>query len=131
MKLLLVILITLLSGCHHTQGGWYDLDFPESVNIGMDKTEIQSILGTPSIRSINDNDQWYYIKYDIVQGTSDYIKTGKVCVLNFDDDNKLSKIACGDTDNKQEITFYRGTTPVRGDSKALLQQLFGNLGRWK
>jgi outer membrane protein assembly factor BamE (lipoprotein component of BamABCDE complex) len=95
------------------------------------RQDVQALFGSPSARSTFDDREWYYISVVTRQrpgrrlGQSDQ----RVVAISFDAAGKVSGVRELGPGDHREITFVRRETPVPGNDRTLLQELFGNIGR--
>lgn len=96
------------------------------------RQDVQALLGSPSARSTFDDREWYYISSVTRQrpGRQLALSGQRVVAIRFDGSGKVSEIReLGPADQRQ-VTFVRRETPVPGNERTLLQELFGNIGRF-
>jgi outer membrane protein assembly factor BamE (lipoprotein component of BamABCDE complex) len=95
--------------------------------------DIASLLGTPSTVSTFEDSKWYYIG----QKTTEFaffepeVLERKVVVVSFDDAGTVADTTVYTLEDGQEIEPVGRVTPTEGKDLTILQQLIGNLGRFR
>ncbi len=106
----------------------------QEIEIGVTtEDQVWTLLGTPTSRSTIDERRWYYVTriterlafYD-----PDFID-GAVIVVEFDESGTVSNLGLRRLDEGTEIVFVDRQTPTQGRDLGILEQLFGNLGRFE
>lgn len=96
------------------------------------RIDVAEILGSPSTISTFDNDTWYYI----TQKTQNFaffkpeIVDQEVLVVRFDDQDMVSEVNRYTIEDGLIVDPVSRKTPTVGNELTLLQQLFGNIGRF-
>ena len=97
-----------------------------------DKFAVEQILGSPSAVGTFDADQWYYI----TQQTQSFaffkpiIIDQTVLVIAFDDTGKVTELHTYTLEDGRIVDPVTRKTPTVGKELTILQQLFGNVGRF-
>lgn len=104
----------------------------ERVQVGMAKTEVEALLGSPSTTATVNyaGDSYYYIS-SVVQerGFLDPVETDrKIFAVRFDQTDRVQSFANYGLEDGQIIDFNSRKTPTRGREYTFLQQMFGNIG---
>lgn len=115
-----------------TRGNLVDMDEAAMLSIGKSsKEDVRSILGSPtSTAAMNDN-RWYYIG----QNTSRFgfqaekVTERRIVALTFDEQGILSEVTPLENSGR-EVAMNKDITPTTGHNLTVLQQAFGNLGRF-
>lgn len=96
------------------------------------RQDVQALLGSPSARSTFDDNEWYYISSVTRQRPGRMLAQSdqRVVAITFDASGKVSGIRELGAEDQQQVTFVRRETPVPGNERSLLQELFGNIGRF-
>ncbi|MBC8268239.1 MAG: outer membrane protein assembly factor BamE [Rhodospirillaceae bacterium] len=96
------------------------------------RAEIEEILGTPSSVAVFDQETWLYVsqRTETVAFFEPEVKERKVIILKFDKDGIVSTIETLSAENGKNIQPVDRTTPTAGNEFTLIDQLFGNLGRF-
>jgi outer membrane protein assembly factor BamE (lipoprotein component of BamABCDE complex) len=96
------------------------------------KEQVAQLLGTPSTIATFDDKTWYYISKRtettafFPADTTDQ----QVLVVKFDDIDMVEKIHILGMNDAYEIEPVGRITPTYGQRLTILQQLFGNIGRF-
>lgn len=131
--------LLVLAGCTQEitrQGYVPDNQTVSDVEIGTDnEASVQSMLGSPSHKaafSLDDTAAWYYISTTLrKRAFLDPIPEERtILAVYFDDTNTVSDIRRYGLEDGQVIDFESRTTPTKGKELSILDQLFGNIGRF-
>jgi outer membrane protein assembly factor BamE (lipoprotein component of BamABCDE complex) len=97
-----------------------------------DKGSVLNVLGSPSNVSTFGTDAWYYIsrKTESLAFFEKKVLDQRVVAIKFDDSGVVSEVQRYDSDDARAVAINERITPTRGKQLSLLQQLFGNLGRF-
>lgn len=129
-------MLSLVAGCdarQHTRGS-----LPTEQQVGLitagvhGREDVRSILGAPSIVSTFDENIWYYVG----RRTTQYaffernILEQQVLIVRFDPDGPVKNISRLDKADGREVELVERETPSAGRELGLLEQLFGNIGRF-
>lgn len=96
------------------------------------RQDVADLLGSPSTVSTFQDRKWYYIG----QKTQEFaflkpeVLDRKVLVVTFDEAGYVDQTTSYSLADAQEIQPVERITPTEGKDLTLLQQLFGNLGRF-
>ena len=107
---------------------------PKDVKVGTDtKSTVRASLGSPSATSTFDPNVWFYI--DQTKETVAFRKAvtthRDVTAIVFDKDSEVVKTVDTMTLKDGKVIAFNGReTPTRGRELTILQQLFGNLGKF-
>lgn len=94
--------------------------------------DVRAILGSPSTVSTFDDNTWYYIG----RRTRQYaffkrkILEQQVVIIQFDRSGQVQQLARLDQTNGRKIDLVERETPSAGRKLGILEQLFGNVGRF-
>jgi len=96
------------------------------------REDVRSVLGSPSVISTFDKDTWYYIGRQTEQYAFFKRKTveQQVLIVRYGPDGRVDKISRLDESDGREIDLVKRETPSAGRKLGLLEQLFGNIGRF-
>ncbi len=135
--LLATILPLALSACERAiqvRGNLPDDDEVAKISPGIHtRGDIASLLGTPSTVSTFEDSKWYYIG----QKTTEFaffepeVLERKVVEVSFDDAGTVAETKVYTLEDGQEIDPVARVTPTEGKDLTVLQQLLGNLGRFR
>lgn len=105
----------------------------ESLQVGKtSQQEAADILGSPSTIGTFETTTWYYISRRTEQWAflPKEVAVQKVVVLYFNDEGVLSHVEQYNEDDIRQIAIEERETPTAGHSLTVMEQLFGNLGRF-
>lgn len=115
------------------RGNLLDPDAVLAVQPGVQtKDQVAELLGTPSTRATFDDKTWYYVSKR-TQTTAFFepdITDQQVLVVKFNDSNVVEKVQIYGMADAYEVEPVARTTPTYGQKLTLIQQLFGNIGRF-
>ncbi|GAB4231011.1 MAG: outer membrane protein assembly factor BamE [Kiloniellaceae bacterium] len=96
------------------------------------RQDIIDLLGSPSTVSTFQDRKWYYIgqKTQEVAFMKPEVLDRKVLVITFDDAGLVEGTQNYSMADAQEVDPVERETPTEGRDLTLLQQLFGNIGRF-
>lgn len=128
-----------LAGCSFfqaqstTRGDPVDTDAIKQLTPGTTTAaDVTALLGSPTARETFDDNSWIYIS-QITRprvGRLPGVLQQRVVVLNFDNNGVLQHVKVYDKADSKNVTMAPGTTPTPGAQASVLQQLFGNIGRF-
>ena len=134
-----VALMLSLGGCSlfaantTVRGNPVDQDSLKQLIPGTSTTaDATSLLGSPTARETFDDNSWVYIS-QITQprvGRLPGVLTQRVVVLTFDPNGTLRQVKTYNKRDAKSVSMAPGSTPSPGSSASVLQQLFGNVGRF-
>ncbi|HYN00523.1 MAG TPA: outer membrane protein assembly factor BamE [Aestuariivirgaceae bacterium] len=105
------------------------------VQVGMPKTEIEALLGSPSTTAsiALQGDSYYYISSRVEQTAFlNPVETERqVFAVRFDSNDQVVSFANYGMEDGQIIDFNTRKTPTKGKELTIVQQLLGNVGRFK
>lgn len=129
-----VIILQSCSGKTLNTGNFPDPDLIANIEIGqVSKKGVYELLGSPSsIATFSDND-WYYISEKT--STKAFFKpeiiSRKVLIIQFDKRQIVKKIKHLSLKDGENIEMVDRVTPTSGKELTILQQIFGNVGRFE
>lgn len=134
-----LVLSLPLAGCGFfqaqstTRGNPVDGDALKQLVPGTTTTaDATALLGSPTTHETFNDNAWVYIS-QITRprvGRLPGVLEQRVVVLNFDQGGVLRKVNIYDKADAKNVTMAPGSTPTPGASASVLQQLFGNIGRF-
>jgi outer membrane protein assembly factor BamE (lipoprotein component of BamABCDE complex) len=95
------------------------------------RSDVLRNLGSPTTKSTFDPNVWYYIGQETEKrGILDpEVINERIIVVAFNEEGIVEIIR--DVDNQRmDVPFMRDKTPTHGNEVTLMQQFFGNLGRF-
>jgi len=125
-----------LSGCSaqiDQRGNVPDADAVLSIQPGVQtKDQVSQLLGTPSSVGTFDDKTWYYIskRTRTVAFFEPTVIDQQVLCIKFDEAGVVKKVDLYGMNEALAIDPVSRTTPTYGQKLTLLQQLFGNIGRF-
>lgn len=96
------------------------------------QADASALLGSPTAKATFDPNTWLYISQmtqPVIGGTLSVLSQN-VVELHFDDRGVLRAVQRLDKANGLPVTVVARTTPSPGTEASVLQQLFGNVGRF-
>jgi outer membrane protein assembly factor BamE (lipoprotein component of BamABCDE complex) len=105
------------------------------IQIGMSKTEIEALLGSPSTTATMENlgESYYYISSVVETHAflAPRVVDREILAVRFDQDQRVSGLAHYGLEDGKIIDFITRETPTRGKELSLLRQMFDNIGRFE
>ena len=131
-----VALGALLAACAPTldqRGNLPDPDLVEQIRTGTHtRDKVSEILGSPSSVATFGEETWYYIARQT--GTFAFyepeVLDQQVIAVAFDEAGMVKSVHTYGMEDAQEIAPIARFTPTGGRDLTLLEQIFGNLGRF-
>ncbi len=115
------------------RGNIPDVDMVSKINPGIHtRVDIASLLGSPSTVSTFQDSKWYYIGQKTTQFAffEPDVLERKVLVISFDDAGYVANTKTYGLEDGKIIDPVERITPTEGSELSVIQQLFGNLGRF-
>ncbi len=109
-----------------------DVDDVASITIGeSNKGDVRKALGSPTTTAPMNDDVWYYIGQTTERfgWRREVVKERKTLTMLFDEDGVLASLTAEDNQGR-EFTMNKDSTDTAGRELTILQQFFGNLGRF-
>ena len=116
-----------------TRGNLPDPDQIAQIKPGeSNRTDVSQILGSPSTIGNFDGETWYYIsnRTETIAFFDPKVEDRKIVIVRFDKGGQVSSLETRGLEAGKEIELVNRATPTAGNEFTLLQQLFGNLGRF-
>jgi outer membrane protein assembly factor BamE (lipoprotein component of BamABCDE complex) len=116
-----------------TRGNLPDPETVLEVQPGVhDRDQVATILGSPSTVATFEDDTWYYIsrRTEKIAFFDPEVVDQQVLVVKFGQDGLVADMAVYGVEDGQVIEPVERTTPTSGRELTILQQLFGNIGRF-
>lgn len=106
----------------------------QKIHTGLSKTEVLSILGSPSTSSAVEGagDTFYYIS-SVVKTTAilePKVVDREIFAISFDSEQNVQRLAHYGIEDGKIIDFISRKTPTRGSQMSILRGLFGRLGKF-
>ena len=136
IKPAVLLLCITLAACAPTlvmQGYVPDDETLAGVEQGVDtKDAVVTKLGSPSTIATFDDDTWIYVnkRSEVFAFFKPTVLSQKVLAINFDPEGRVKEIRRFTLEDGQLIDPITRKTPTQGRELGLLEQLFGNVGRF-
>lgn len=114
-----------------TRGNLLDDERLERVTVGQStKDDVVSALGSPSVVSTFDNDQWYYVgrSTERLAFFKPSVAEQRIYEVRFDKEGRLATLNQVDPEKSQDINPVARETPTGGRGLGFFEQIFGNFG---
>jgi outer membrane protein assembly factor BamE (lipoprotein component of BamABCDE complex) len=132
----ILILLSALSACApviNTRGQQPDPDVLAKIEAGTtSQRDVERALGTPSTKGVFRENVWYYMS-ERTERTAFFapeLLERKIIAVVFDKVGVVEDIVTYTENDKQEIALVARITPTAGNELSIIQQLFGNIGRF-
>ena len=96
------------------------------------RASVGELMGSPTAAAGFKDETWYYItqRAEQVAFLRPDVKARDVIAITFDADGIVADVRRYTLEDGREIAFNDRTTPTRGKELTVLEQFFGNLGRF-
>jgi outer membrane protein assembly factor BamE (lipoprotein component of BamABCDE complex) len=132
----ILILLSALSACApviNIRGQQPDPDVLAKIEAGTtSQRDVERALGTPSTKGVFRENVWYYMS-ERTERTAFFapeLLERKIIAVVFDKVGVVEDIVTYTENDKQEIALVARITPTAGNELSIIQQLFGNIGRF-
>ena len=132
----ILILLSALSACApviNIRGQQPDPDVLAKIEAGTtSQRDVERALGTPSTQGVFRENVWYYMS-ERTERTAFFapeLLERKIIAVVFDKVGVVEDIVTYTENDKQEIALVARITPTAGNELSIIQQLFGNIGRF-
>ncbi len=124
-----------LSGCEVIDIRGHEIDFEQlkKVKVGeTTKEQVAELFGTPSAVSTFNNKTWFYMcdKTSTRAFLSPVILASNVTRIEFDAQDRVQTLDSLTEADKMVIAHVHRSTPTAGHEFGVLEQMFGNIGRF-
>jgi len=126
----------LLAGCTpviDTRGHVPEPEAVEKVSVGRTtRNDVQKALGSPSTIGTFQNNVWYYIgeKTKTVAFFQPEVLERRIIAVVFDERGTVSDVVSYTEADGKPVEIVSRISPTAGQKLTILQQFFGNLGRF-
>lgn len=134
-RILLIIMILNITSCStvvENKGYIFNSELQEKISKGMDKSEIISLLGTPSTISESTGLKFYYISNKFLKyaflNPQEIERT--IQVISFDENENVKDIEEYTLKDGRIIVYNNDKTIPKGTEATIIQDLFDNTGRY-
>ena len=117
----------------NTHGNLPDKEVVEGIQPGIhDQQDILGMLGSPSAVSTFEDNRWYYIgsRSETVAFFDPDIVERNVLVVSFSEDGVVDEKRVYTLNDGRDVDPVDRVTPTEGKELSVIQQLFGNVGRF-
>lgn len=134
-RFLLCLGLTVLAACSPTQatrGNLVDPDDLSQIKVGVsNKDSVRNILGSPTTTAPMNDDVWYYIgqKTERFGWRREKVTERRTLTMVFNQEGVLESLTPEENQGR-EVAMVKDITPTQGNEMTVLQQFFGNLGRF-
>lgn len=131
----ILLLLPFLSGCVTIDIRGHEVE-PEQlakIEVGVTtKEQVSKILGTPSSVSPFGSSTWYYMFEETERRAflSPSVVKSNITRIGFDAQNRVCTLDSVTEKDKQIIAHVSRQEPTAGHSFGVLEQIFGNVGRF-
>jgi outer membrane protein assembly factor BamE (lipoprotein component of BamABCDE complex) len=127
--------VVSLSGCEVIDVRGHEIDFEQlkKVKVGATtKEQVTEFFGTPSAVSTFNNKTWFYMSERTSTRAffSPLVLASNITRIEFDDTGRVKVIDSLTEANKVVIAHVHRSTPTAGYEFGVLEQIFGNVGRF-
>jgi outer membrane protein assembly factor BamE (lipoprotein component of BamABCDE complex) len=128
-----------LAGCslfdppRDTRGARLDPELVKELVPGVQtRRDVLALLGTPTVTPAFDDITWYYVGGMTRQrvGRQQAIESQEVVAVTFTLEGVVEKVETLTLADAQSVRLVSRETPTPGTERNLMQQLFGNIGRF-
>tara|TARA_B100000315_G_scaffold223256_1_gene227897 strand:+ start:19101 stop:19583 length:483 start_codon:yes stop_codon:yes gene_type:complete len=130
-------LVVAVSACAPriaTRGNLPDPDLLANIEVGqVNKRGVVELIGSPSSIAPFQGESWYYIseRTETRAFFEPDVVERKVVIIRFDKKGIVSEVKTLGLKDGHDIAMVDRKTPTAGKEITLLQQLFGNIGRFE
>ena len=134
--IVMVICAIYLGSCSpiiQTQGNSPDPILLNQIEPGeLSRHDIANMLGSPSSVATFGDETWYYIskQTETLAFYEPEVLDQQVVAIAFDDSGMVASVSTYGLEDAQDIEPSERVTPTGGRKLTVLEQLFGNLGRF-
>ncbi len=96
------------------------------------RADVTALIGSPTAKATFDDNTWLYISQITKPrvGRTQAVLAQDVIILSFNDQGVLRDIDKKTAEDSQQVSVVDRITPSPGTEASILQQLFGNIGRF-
>lgn len=132
----ILVVLSALSACTpivNVHGQQPDPDALAEIEPGSStRRDVEQSLGTPSTAGVFRENVWYYMseRTERTAFLDPELIERKIVAVVFDGDGVVEDIVTYTENDRQEVSLVSRVTPTAGNELSLIQQLFGNVGRF-
>lgn len=128
----MLLMLAACSPMTHHQGKKLNPEDMQKVQVERhNKQDVVKILGTPSLKSSYAGEKWYYV-YKVTE-TVAFLEPetveSEVVEVSFDGTGLVKNIQKAEL-TENNVTLVERVTPTSGHQMSVMQQIFGNFGRF-
>ena len=130
---LLALALAACTGRVDTRGNLADPEVISQITPGEStRGTVEDLLGSPTTVATFNDSTWYYIgrKTERFAFFEPEVLEQQVVAIHFDQAGTVTDVKIYGPDDAREVELVERTTPTAGRELTVLQQLFGNLGRF-
>ena len=130
---LLALALAACTGRVDTRGNLADPEVVSQITPGEStRGTVEDLLGSPTTVATFNDSTWYYIgrKTERFAFFEPEVLEQQVVAIHFDQAGTVADVKIYGPDDAREVELVDRTTPTAGRELTVLQQLFGNLGRF-
>ena len=130
---LLPLALAACSPSVRVRGNLPDPEMVSKISTGVhSRVDIASLLGSPSTVSSFQDNKWYYIGQKSTQFAffKPEVLERKIIEISFDQQGMVAEAKTYTLEDGEDIDPVSRITPTEGREITVLQQLFGNLGKF-
>ncbi len=96
------------------------------------RADVQALLGSPTTRNSFGEESWFYISSKTRQrpGRSLQVRDQRTVAVDFDQNGVVRQVRVLTEADARPVVMVSRETPTPGTDRTLLQELFGNIGRF-
>lgn len=135
-SVLLAALALSLTACIsriETSGNFPDQGLINEIKPGtVNRDDVRELLGSPSAIATFDDEHWYYIsqRVETVAFLEPEVKERHVLIVKFDKKGIVTGVDTKTLKDGRDVAIVERETPTTGSDISVIQQLFGNIGRF-
>lgn len=117
----------------NTHGNLPDKEVVEGIQPGVhSQQDVLGMLGSPSAVSTFEDGRWYYIgsRSETMAFFEPDVLERNVLVVSFSEDGRVDEKKVYTLNDSRDVDPVDRVTPTEGKKLSLIQQLFGNVGRF-
>jgi len=132
----ILVVLSALTACSPTinvHGQQPDPDTLAEIQLGTSTLrDVEQALGTPSTAGVFRKNVWYYMseRTESLAFFHPKLIERKIIAVIFDNNDVVDDIITYTENDKKEVELVSRVTPTAGNEISIIQQLFGNLGRF-
>lgn len=126
----------LLAGCAvdvDQRGHIINSEDLEYIRIGTtSKSDLINLIGSPTVVPLARGDSWYYVGSSVERFAfyKPAITERQIVAFSFDQNEAVAGMEIYSLEDGREIAFIEKATPSRGRNLGIIEEIFGNIGRF-